>query len=82
MSQTRVLDWVNAHGTFCIPHGARFLGYVPPAMQSVVLNVMKRSAAQLQEALETLVFRNEKPNEPGGGMLGHAAEFLVSQRGL
>ena len=82
MAQTRVLDWVNAQGTFCMPHGTRFLGFVPRSMQPIVQNVIKRNAAQLQEALETLSFRNEKPNEPGGGMLGHAAEFLVSQRGL
>jgi hypothetical protein len=82
LSQTHVLDWVNAHGSLCIPHGTRFLGYVPPSLQGIILNIVKRNAAQLEEALETLGTRHEKPNEPGGGMLGHAAEFLVSQRGL
>jgi hypothetical protein len=82
LSQTRVLDWVNVHGTFCIPHGTRFLAYVARPSQTVVLNVLKRNAAQLHEALEDLVSDTSDDKGPGGGVLGHAAEFLVSQRGL
>lgn len=82
LSQTRVLSWINAHGSFCIPHGIRFLAYVPHSLQQVIMDVLKRNAAQLQEALETLGTHHERANEPGGGILGHAAEFLVSQRGL
>ncbi len=82
LAQTRVLEWVNAHGTFCIPHGTRFLGYVPRPLQTVVLNVLKRNTAQLHEALEHFVSDSSDDRAPGGGVLGHAAEFLVSQRGL
>jgi hypothetical protein len=82
ISQTHVFDWVNVHGTFCIPHGTRFLAYITPPLQTVVLNVLKRSADQLGEDLEHLERDASDDKGPGGGILGHAAEFLVSRRGL
>ena len=82
LTHTRVLDWVKAQGTFCIPHGTRFLGYLPGSLQAVVLSVLKRNTAQMCEALEHLTASKSSDPAPGGGVLGHAAEFLVSQRGL
>jgi hypothetical protein len=82
LSQARVLDWFNLNGTFCIPHGTRFLGYVPRPLQTVVSDILKRNSAQLHEALEHLGSDIADEKGPGGGVLGHAAEFLVSQRGL
>lgn len=82
VSHTRVLDWVNAHGSFCIPHGNRFLDYLPHSVQAIIRDVLKRNAIQLYEALEQLTSEKLGDKGPGGGVLGHAAEFLVSQRGL
>jgi len=79
---TRVLEWVKSQGTFCIPHGTRLLSQVPASLQQVVLNVLKRSTVQLQEALEQVASGKSEDKGQGGGVLGHAAEFLVSQRGL
>ncbi len=46
------------------------------------MNVLKRTASQLQEALEQVGTDSTEDKAQGGGVLGHAAEFLVSQRGL
>jgi hypothetical protein len=79
---SRVLEWIKAQGMFCIPHGTRFLAYVPASLQQMVLNVLKRNTIQLQEALEHMGSEKSEEKGQGGGVLGHAAEFLVSQRGL
>jgi hypothetical protein len=51
-------------------------------LQQIVLNVLKRNTLQLQEALEHMGSEKSEEKAQGGGVLGHAAEFLVSQRGL
>lgn len=79
---TRVLEWIKSQGIFCIPHGTRLLSHVPTSLQQVVMNVLKRSTMQLQEALEQVASGKSEDKGQGGGVLGHAAEFLVSQRGL
>lgn len=80
LSQARVREWMSAQGSFCLPHGSRFMAYLSQPMQALVSGVLRRNAGQLHEALEHLV--REQDNAPGGGILGHVAEFLVSQRGL
>jgi hypothetical protein len=82
LSQTRILEWVKTQGTFCIPHGTRLLGQLPRTLQLIVMSVLKRTASQLQESLEQVGTDSAEDKAPGGGVLGHAAEFLVSQRGL
>ena len=82
LSQPRIFEWVKAQGTFCIPHGTRLLGHIPRPIQLMVMDVLRRTATLLQEMLELVVSDSPEEKGTGGGILGHAAEFLVSQRGL
>lgn len=82
MARVRILDWISVHGTFCIPHGTKFIDYLPENLKTVITTVLQRSATDLEGALASLDYVRSTEKAAGGGILGRAAEFLASQRGL
>jgi hypothetical protein len=85
LSQSGFKDWMAAHGTLCLSHGSKLLDSVASELQSMVLQIVHRRAGELRDGLmhflKTHTELQNAPN-PGGGILGQVAEFLVSQRGL
>jgi len=62
-------------------HGAKLKQGAPPVLASAISAVMERFRKQLVEELTHQ--RDEyQPDAAKWGVLGHVAEFLVSQRGL
>jgi hypothetical protein len=76
-----VAQWLRSGAVLCMVHGAKLKQGAPPVLASAISAVMERFRKQLVEELTHL--RDEyQPDTAKWGVLGHAAEFLVSQRGL
>ena len=76
-----VAQWLRSQATLCTIHGTKLKQGVPPVIASTIQAIMERYRKQLIGDLESL--RDEyQPDTANWGLLGHAAEFLVSQRGL
>jgi len=76
-----VAQWLHSQAVLCMIHGAKLKGNVPPAVASVICAITDSYRNQLTEDLTRL----RDVSEPGAaewGLLGHAAGFLASQRGL
>jgi hypothetical protein len=79
--QKLVVQWLRSQAVVCMVHGAKLKQAAPPVLASALGAVMERFRRQLVEELTRL--RDEyQPDTAKWGVLGHAAEFLVSQRGL
>jgi hypothetical protein len=77
-----VLDWMKLQGTFCRLHAEHVRELAPLTFHPVIDEIMERSSHTLEAELENLLRRTESDKGTGGGVLGRAAEFLVSQRGI
>ena len=77
-----VLDWMKRQGTFCLLHGEHVRQLAPSEFHPVIDEILRRSAKAVETDLENLLHRTESGKGTGGGVLGRAAEFLVSQRGI
>ncbi|HTW46041.1 MAG TPA: hypothetical protein VMD58_10890 [Acidobacteriaceae bacterium] len=76
-----VVNWMRSQSVLCLGHGTRLKQGMPPATAAVIDSIMERYRKQLAEELSQLQHIYE-PAETKWGTLGHAAEFLASQRGL
>jgi len=76
-----VVLWMRSQSVLCLGHGVRLKHRIPPATAAAVDSIMERYRRQLAEELSQLQDVYE-PAETRWGTLGHAAEFLASQRGL
>lgn len=81
LSQKIVANWLHSQPILCSIHGTKLKEGAPPVLTSTIQAIMERYREQLMEGLEKLRddYRSETAN---WGLLGHAAEFLASQRGL
>jgi hypothetical protein len=76
-----VVQWMRSQPVLCFEHGAKLQHGTTPVMAATFHSITENYREQLVEELSHL--RNEhEPSETRWGVLGHAAEFLVSQRGL
>lgn len=76
-----VAQWLRSQAVLCLVHGTKLKLSAPPVLASAIDTIVNRHRTQLIEALNRI--RDEyHPDNPQWGALGHAAEFLVSQRGL
>jgi len=82
MNDPAFLDWMRAHGTLCLWHAERVMGRLPPKAQAVVAELLVRTAEGLEQDLAKYARQAKRGSHDGGGVLGRAAEFLVSQRGI
>jgi hypothetical protein len=76
-----VAQWLRSQSVLCIVHGTKLKHGVPPVIASNIGAIMERYRNQLVEGL-TRLRDDYQPDTAQWGLLGHAAEFLVSQRGL
>jgi hypothetical protein len=76
-----VVQWLRSQPVLCITHGTKLKREASPVLTSAISAVMESFRKQLVE--ELLRLRDQyQPDTAKWGVLGHAAEFLVSQRGL
>jgi hypothetical protein len=76
-----VAQWLRTQATLCSVHGEKLKRGSPPLVASSIQTIIERYRRQLAEELAKL--RDDYQSETANwGLLGHAAEFLASQRGL
>jgi hypothetical protein len=76
-----VVQWMRSHAVLCMIHGTKLRKYASPIFASTIHTVVENYREHLIE--ELIHLRDEyQPETARWGALGHAAEFLVSQRGL
>lgn len=76
-----VAQWLRSQAVLCMIHGTKIKRSASPLLASVVEAIIDRYHDQLVKDLTRL--RDEyEPDVARWGLLGHAAEFLASQRGL
>lgn len=76
-----VVQWMRSQSVLCLGHGTKLKHGISPTTAAVIDSIMERYRRQLAEELSQLQDAYE-PAETRWGTLGHAAEFLASQRGL
>jgi len=77
-----IAELIQEHGTICLAHGRGLASHLPPPLQPILARVLSRTARDLDEYLQAFVKNAQEGQHIGGGVLGRAAEFLVSQRGI
>ncbi len=82
LKKPKVREWLRLQGTFCLAHSKRLARMVPDDLVELIAHVTVRSRAELLEDLRILLVRRAQGDRTGWGVLGRAAEFLTSQRGL
>jgi hypothetical protein len=76
-----VAQWLRSQAVLCVIYGTRLKQGATPVLASATDTIMERHGNQLIETQNHI--RDEyHPSDPQWGALGHATEFLVSQRGL
>jgi hypothetical protein len=78
----KLRSWLHDYGMLCARHGREIVTKVPEDLRKSIQELIARNASELAELLVELLEQVRKGNRAGGGILGHAAEFLVAQRGI
>jgi hypothetical protein len=76
-----VAQWLRSQAVLCMVHGAKLKHGASPIVASAINAIMERCRQQLVEDLARL-HSECFPDAERWGVLGRAAEFMVSQRGL
>lgn len=76
-----VARWIRSQSVLCFAHGSKLQQGTTPVTAALFHSIMENYREQLIEELSQLR-SDQGPAEARWGTLGHAAEFLVSQRGL
>ena len=82
MKRENFRSWIAQYGTVCLFHGRKLIKILPEAEAEVVRQILANNQEELEKQLSELDVRVRKGGKGGGGVLGHIAEFVVSQRGL
>lgn len=82
MRRTMFVQWMKSQGSLCLSHSRKLRDYAPLKMRRLIDEIIERTRAELKQELEDFLEHTKQGDHTGGGILGHAAEFLVSQRGL
>jgi hypothetical protein len=82
VQRSLVRDWIERHGTFCRPHAIQLAAALPATTKGSLATLEKKTIDQLKRSLAELAEHDSQGKAAGSGVLGHAAEFLVSQRGV
>lgn len=77
-----IREWIKLQGSFCLRHAKKLTATLPGDQQELVLQITIRSRAELKDELASLLVHLRRGDRTGWGVLGRAAEFLTSQRGM
>ena len=82
LNRRPVVEWVKKHGVLCLPHGLKLRAEASIADRRLIDNLLEKRASELEAALRQLLTGASSGDSHHAGLLGRAAEFLVSQRGI
>jgi hypothetical protein len=77
-----VVERMQHHSNLCLSHARKLCQRLPAGLRSTLAQIVARNTAELKQELTSFLQAVSRGNHGGGGVLGRAAEFLVSQRGL
>jgi hypothetical protein len=76
-----VAQWLRTQPILCVPHGTKLIRCVPQATALAINSIIDKYRGSLVRELRHL-HEDYQPDAAKWGVLGHAAEFLIAQRGL
>lgn len=82
MKRAMFVQWMKSQGSLCLNHSRKLQNYAPLKMRALIVEIVERTRAELRQELGDFLEHTKQGDHSGGGILGRAAEFLVSQRGL
>jgi hypothetical protein len=82
MKREMFAEWMRQYGTICLLHGHKLIETLPEPEVKVIRQIVANNQEGLESQLEAFEVRVRAGEKGGGGVLGHIAEFLVSQRGV
>jgi hypothetical protein len=82
MNRRLVANWMKEQGILCRLHAEHLRQLAPLKLHAMIDEIIERSRHELEAELENLLRRAAAGERAGGGVLGRAAEFLTSQRGV
>jgi hypothetical protein len=82
LGRRRVLEWVQRKGILCLPHGMKMLEDASEPGRVLINTILDSRRRELEKALGQLMIGAGHSDSEHGGVLGRAAEYLVSQRGI
>jgi len=82
MQRDMFVQWMKSQGSLCLNHSRKLHDHAPLKMRRLIDEIVERTRAELKQELGDFLEHTKQGDHAGGGILGRAAEFLVSQRGL
>jgi hypothetical protein len=82
MKRDNFRRWVTQYGTVCLFHGRRLMKVLPEPEAGIIRQILAGNLEELEKQLGEFDVKVRRGEKGGGGVLGHIAEFLVSQRGI
>jgi hypothetical protein len=82
LDRTVFRDWLREQGMFCARHGRELTEKLTGSLRKSLEETMQRNTIELVQKLTEFLNHAKEGDHAGGGVLGHAAEFLVAQRGI
>lgn len=78
----KLRSWLHNYGMFCSRHSGEVTAKLPEDLKKSIQELKTRNSGEIIEILGEFLQQVKKGSHAGGGILGRAAEFLVSQRGI
>ncbi len=82
LGRRHVLEWIERKGVLCRPHGTRMREDASESGRALIDTILSRRQQDLETALREFMSGTGRGDSEHGGVLGKAAEYLVSQRGI
>ena len=82
MKRDTFRSWITEYGTVCRFHGRTLMKALPEPEAEVIRQILASNKEKLERQLAEFDVKVRRGEKGGGGILGHIAEFVVSQRGV
>jgi hypothetical protein len=82
MQRAIFVQWMKSQGSLCLSHALNLQDHAPLKMRRLIDEIVERTRTELKQEIGDFLEHAKQGDHTGGGILGRAAEFLVSQRGL
>jgi hypothetical protein len=80
MQRAIFVRWMKSQGCLCLSHSRKLHDHAQLKMRRLIDEIAERAGTELKQELGDFL-EHTKQGDHTGGILGRAAEFLVSQRG-
>jgi hypothetical protein len=82
LKRDKFRSWVSEYGTVCLFHGRRLIRVLPEPEAEVIRRILTSNQEDVEKQLAEFDVKVRRVEKGGAGVLGHIAEFVVSQRGI